>query len=148
MSAFNIIVQFSLLTYWPSSDQFAIDIWAYWSSGHREVLLLLLVCCTWRTAWWEMAFERMIVEYCGGGWHTVSQPFLVLSLWRQSLTSPLVPRCHWIITNLRYFPARKEGWEHRLINYKDTKTKCRLFKNWPVKGLSGSCLIEFRDWRI
>jgi hypothetical protein len=30
--------------------------------------------------------------------------------------------------------------DHGLINYIDTKAKCRLKKNLPVKGLSGRCL--------
>jgi hypothetical protein len=34
---------------------------------------------------------------------------------------------------------------YALINYKDTKTKCCHLKNRPVKGLSGKCLLEFRD---
>ncbi len=36
---------------------------------------------------------------------------------------------------------------HGLINYKGTKTKCRHLKNWPVKGLCGSGLFEFINWR-
>jgi len=38
---------------------------------------------------------------------------------------------------------RKDG----LINYIDTKAKCRHLKNWPVKGLCGRCLSEFIDRR-
>jgi hypothetical protein len=37
---------------------------------------------------------------------------------------------------------------HRLINFKDTKTKCRHIKKWTcIKGLCGRCLSEFIDWR-
>jgi hypothetical protein len=36
---------------------------------------------------------------------------------------------------------------HGLINYIDTKAKCRHLKHWPVKGLGGRCLSEFIDWR-
>jgi hypothetical protein len=36
---------------------------------------------------------------------------------------------------------------HGLINYKDTKAKCRHLKNLPVKGLCGKRLSEFIDWR-
>jgi hypothetical protein len=39
------------------------------------------------------------------------------------------------------------GWHHGLINYIDTKAKCSLLKNLPVKGLCGRCLSEFIDWR-
>ncbi len=46
----------------------------------------------------------------------------------------------------RYPVIKKTKIKHLLINYKDTKTKCHL-KNWPVKGLCGRCLLEFRDWR-
>jgi hypothetical protein len=35
----------------------------------------------------------------------------------------------------------------RLINYIDTKTKCRHLKRWLVKGLCDRCLSEFIDWR-
>ncbi len=39
--------------------------------------------------------------------------------------------------NAFYYPIlNKECVNHGLINYKDTKTKCRLY--W--------CLIQFRDW--
>ncbi len=31
---------------------------------------------------------------------------------------------------------------HRLINYIDTKAKCRHLKNWSVKGLCGRCFIR------
>ncbi len=34
-----------------------------------------------------------------------------------------------------------------LINYIDSKAKCRHLKNWPVKGLCGRCWSEFIDWR-
>ncbi len=38
---------------------------------------------------------------------------------------------------------------HGLINYIDIKAKCRhLKKSWPVKGLCGSCLSKFIDWRF
>ncbi len=36
---------------------------------------------------------------------------------------------------------------HELINFIDTKAKCRHIKNWPVKGLCGRCVSEFIDWR-
>jgi hypothetical protein len=36
---------------------------------------------------------------------------------------------------------------HGLINYKDTKIKCRHLKDLPVKGLCSRCLLEFIDWR-
>jgi hypothetical protein len=32
---------------------------------------------------------------------------------------------------------------HGLINYIDTKAKCRNLKNLPAKGLCGRCLSEF-----
>jgi hypothetical protein len=36
---------------------------------------------------------------------------------------------------------------HGLINYKDTKTKCRHLKKFiPVKGLCGRYLSEFKGW--
>ncbi len=38
-----------------------------------------------------------------------------------------------------------DGVDHGLINYKDTKAKCRHLKNWPVKGLHGRCFLEFID---
>jgi hypothetical protein len=41
----------------------------------------------------------------------------------------------------------REGCGHGLINYKDTKAKCRHLKNRIVKGLCGRCLTEFIDWR-
>jgi hypothetical protein len=34
-----------------------------------------------------------------------------------------------------------------LINYWDTKSKCRHLNNWPVKGLCTRCLSEFIEWR-
>jgi hypothetical protein len=39
------------------------------------------------------------------------------------------------------------GGHHGLINYIDTKAKCRYLKKWSVKGLCGRCLSEFIDWR-
>ncbi len=36
---------------------------------------------------------------------------------------------------------------HGLINYVDTKAKCRHPKTLSVKGLCGRCLYEFIDWR-
>ncbi len=36
---------------------------------------------------------------------------------------------------------------HGLINYRDTKTKCRHLKKLTVKVLCGRCLLEFVDWR-
>ncbi len=36
---------------------------------------------------------------------------------------------------------------HGLINYIDTKAKCRHLKYWPVKGLFGKCLSKLIDWR-
>ncbi len=36
---------------------------------------------------------------------------------------------------------------HGLINYIDTKAKCRHLKYLSVKGLCGRCLPEFIDWR-
>ncbi len=35
---------------------------------------------------------------------------------------------------------RIQGQAHGLINYKETKAKCRHLKYWPVKGLCGRCL--------
>ncbi len=35
------------------------------------------------------------------------------------------------------------GENHGLLNYIDTKAKCRHLKNWPVKALCGRCLSEF-----
>jgi hypothetical protein len=42
---------------------------------------------------------------------------------------------------------KKRGKKHWLINYIDTKAKCRHLKNLPVKRLYGGCLSEFIDWR-
>ncbi len=36
---------------------------------------------------------------------------------------------------------------NRLINYLDTKARCRHLKNWPVKGVCGMCLSYIIDWR-
>jgi hypothetical protein len=38
-----------------------------------------------------------------------------------------------------------EHGNHGLINYMDTKAKCRHLKNLTVKGLCGWCLSEFID---
>ncbi len=37
----------------------------------------------------------------------------------------------------------KEGTNHGLINYTDTKSKCRHLKKLHVKGLCGRCLSVF-----
>ncbi len=37
--------------------------------------------------------------------------------------------------------------DHGLLNYIDTKAKCRHLKNGPVKGVCSRCLSEFIDWR-
>ncbi len=42
---------------------------------------------------------------------------------------------------------QRDGLAHGVVNYKDTKRKCRHLKNWPVMGLCGRCLLEFIDWR-
>ncbi len=43
--------------------------------------------------------------------------------------------------NLAIFATWKR-FQHGLINYIDTKAKCRNLKNWPVKGLlCGRCLF-------
>ncbi len=43
--------------------------------------------------------------------------------------------------------VQQTGWrevmDHGLVNYIDTKAKCRHLKNWPVKGLCGRCSSEF-----
>ncbi len=45
-------------------------------------------------------------------------------------------------------PAHQfKRWEHGLINYIDTKAKCRHLKYGPVQELRGRCLSEFIDWR-
>ncbi len=36
---------------------------------------------------------------------------------------------------------------HGLINYKDTKTKCRHLTKLTCKGTCGRCLLEFIYWR-
>jgi hypothetical protein len=38
-----------------------------------------------------------------------------------------------------------EAWT--IINYKDTKRKCRHLKKFPVKGLCCRCLLKYIDWR-
>ncbi len=38
-----------------------------------------------------------------------------------------------------------DGFTHGLINYQDTKAKCRHLKNLSAKGLCGRCLSEFID---
>jgi hypothetical protein len=42
--------------------------------------------------------------------------------------------------NLAIFTTWK-SFQHGLINYLDTKAKCRRLKNLPVKGLCGRCLF-------
>ncbi len=37
--------------------------------------------------------------------------------------------------------ATWKSFQHGLMNYIDTKAKCRNLKNWPVKGLCGRCLF-------
>ncbi len=44
--------------------------------------------------------------------------------------------------------SRDESHDHWLINYIDTKAKCRQLKIWPANGLCGRCLSQFRDWRM
>ncbi len=41
----------------------------------------------------------------------------------------------------------KEYKPHGLINYIDTKAKCRHLKNWPADGLCAGCFSEFIDRR-
>ncbi len=48
----------------------------------------------------------------------------------------------WLLFWIRTVPLH-----HGLVNYMDTKAKCRHPKNWPVKGLCGRCSSEFIDWR-
>jgi hypothetical protein len=46
------------------------------------------------------------------------------------------------------FKSRRfQATHHGLINYIDTKAKCRHLNKIPVKGLRGRCLSEFIDWR-
>ncbi len=52
----------------------------------------------------------------------------------------------------KFIPRKSEDFlvntlGHWLINYIDTKAKCRHLKNWHVKGLRGRCLSEFINWR-
>ncbi len=53
----------------------------------------------------------------------------------------------WIFCTCRRFLfefaifATWKSFQHGLINYIDTKAKCRNLKNWPVKGLRGRCLF-------
>jgi hypothetical protein len=47
------------------------------------------------------------------------------------------PEFFWLSVHMSFDPSRPLGRPQGLINYEDTKTKCRLY--W--------CLIEFIDWR-
>ncbi len=50
---------------------------------------------------------------------------------------------------ISWFTVERGGgrmwWGHGILNYKDTKAKCRHIKNWPLKGLCGRCLSEFMN---
>ncbi len=49
--------------------------------------------------------------------------------------------------NRRSGYSRLDYWDHGLINYVDTKVKCRHKENWPVKVICGKCFTEFIGWR-
>ncbi len=53
--------------------------------------------------------------------------------------------CHILIDLSLHIVAWYTVSYHGLINYIETKAKCRHPKNWHVKGLCGSCLSEFID---